>query len=509
MRIWVMPLFVVGILTLFVVISMRLFLNNEKLYRSARSERIAESIADTINNEIRQRVTVMQVISMDQHYFDPERYGRISAMLKKEYADFYAINLVSPEGVIVKVFPEAPNQAALNHNLLKERPELRSYLLDSRKEKTAKMSHLVMTYQKVPAYILYIPRYDSAGNFTGWLDGVVDFQNWVKRYFEDNNLQNTHIRIRWDNPESQVTEAGPSGADEIFSYEYQIINQKIFVDVGFANSPLDIERDRYFTLLLAVGLILLLLISIFLIELTYSRERARVVNSYLSLKSSLLSSLTHDISSPLMILAINFERAKAGANLTAQQKERIEHSLKTMEDMLKNASFLHAQELGLMQIKPMPVQLARAVKESLALVTEQAAKKNIKIELVQLPEDVQVMAEASTLANNIILNAFTNAIKFSPIDGNVKVYAKVEPNEVELIFEDQGPGFSERQIRSYRQKPEAVQASAEASGGERGTGLGLLQIRSLLSFYGGRLRLQNNDMSGARVVLIFRRANPD
>ena len=411
---------------------MRLFLNNEKLCRSDRSEDIAEVIAKTINSEIRQRVTVLKVIARDQHYFDSERYGALTEMLEQEYADFFAINLISPEGVITKVFPTEPNRLALGRNLLKERPELSPYLLAARSEKTAKMSHLVMTFQKVPAYVLYIPRYDVSGNFTGWLNGVVDFQNWLKRYFKDNQLENQHIRIRWENPDSLVVEEGPGGAAQTFSYSYNILNQKITVDVGFLNSPMDVERDRYFTLLMAVGLILLLVISIFLVELTFSRERARVVNSYLALKSSLLSSLTHDISSPLMVLAINFERAKVGADLTAQQKERIEHSLKTMEDMLKNARYLHAQELGLMQIKPMPVPLARAVRDSHSLVVEQAAKKNIKIEISDIPEDILVQADPSTLANNIILNAFTNEVKFSPMDGTIKPFPSI-PYDSELL----------------------------------------------------------------------------
>lgn len=507
LRTWMLPAIVIITLTCFVVISAKIYLRNEAHYRLAKSEQVAQEIGRVISSEIWQRVTVLKILGKDYDFFAPgnDEYSTVATNVVNEYPDFFAINLINKSGEIFKVYPFEKNKAALGRNLL-DRSLVKEYLIEARNSGEARMTPLLMTFQRVLAFTLYVPLYDHKHDFKGWLNGVVDFNSWIKNYVHTGNLDQAYIHIHWIRPESLELVEGSSDVPELFTYEYQILNQKLVIEVGFHPTTIDHDRERNYTMMISVGVILLLLITVFVVELTLSRERARKVNSYLALKNSLLSSLTHDISGPLMVLAINFERAKSSTGLTDSQKERIEFSLKTMEDMLKNARYLHAQELGVMDIKNEPVGIKSALADAFKLVTEQIQKKRLKFDIPEIPKDIFVQADPATLSNNILLNALTNAIKFSPMDGLVKVIFILTPEHVELVFEDQGRGFSERQIKAYRNISNLN--VEEGSSGERGTGLGLLQIRTLLNFYGGSLRLENARDQGARAVLIFKRMKP-
>lgn len=114
------------------------------------------------------------------------------------------------------------------------------------------------------------------------------------------------------------------------------------------------------------------------------------------------------------------------------------------------------------------------------------------------PTAPQVRGDANDLAR-ILLNLLTNAIKFTPEGGIVRVATVRAGALVELVVSDSGPGIPDGDLehvfeRFYR-SPEARER------GVPGTGLGLSIVHSLVERLGGRVRLSAVDPHGTRVTV--------
>ena len=76
------------------------------------------------------------------------------------------------------------------------------------------------------------------------------------------------------------------------------------------------------------------------------------------------------------------------------------------------------------------------------------SNKNIKINVNQTNlngSKLHVLGVESKL-EQIVANLLDNAVSFSPINSQISILCDVKKNEVQLVFEDEGPGFDERNI---------------------------------------------------------------
>jgi K+-sensing histidine kinase KdpD len=170
--------------------------------------------------------------------------------------------------------------------------------------------------------------------------------------------------------------------------------------------------------------------------------------------------------------------------------------------MISSAKSLHAQMMGISKIQLTEIQLSSLVFETIDLISEHSESKRIKIDTQSLLHNHKVLADPSTLKNNVILNALTNAIKFSPTDATLKIYSESNNNITKLIIEDEGPGFSPSQLINI--KDSIPTPTTPGTLGERGTGLGILQMQGFMESYGGDLIIENVATKGCRIILKFK-----
>lgn len=139
-----------------------------------------------------------------------------------------------------------------------------------------------------------------------------------------------------------------------------------------------------------------------------------------------------------------------------------------------------------------PVAVAGAVGEVLALARYQIPEQigfaiDIPTDLVcQLPE---------ARLRQAVLNLILNAAQAMPGAGSISVRVRRTERGLELVVEDDGPGFPEAMLR------EGVQPFR--TGRQSGSGLGLATVRRLALDLDGRLVLENLPERGARVTLLL------
>ena len=90
-----------------------------------------------------------------------------------------------------------------------------------------------------------------------------------------------------------------------------------------------------------------------------------------------------------------------------------------------------------------------------------------------------------TRLDQVLANLVSNAMKFSPSPGEVRLEAGVEGAEVVLAVHDDGPGIPDDfRDRVYSRFSQADGTDARAHGG---SGLGLSIVRSIVQRHGGRI----------------------
>jgi signal transduction histidine kinase len=135
-----------------------------------------------------------------------------------------------------------------------------------------------------------------------------------------------------------------------------------------------------------------------------------------------------------------------------------------------------------MQLEPSSVSLVELLEAGLALVRERAARQEVTVAL-RVGEGVGLVWGDAVKLKQVVVNLFTNAVKYTPSGGSVQVSAWLEGEEVVVLVKDTGIGIAvEDQTRIF----EAFQRGDRRASVE-GTGLGLTLSKRFVELHGGRI----------------------
>ncbi|MBI5570223.1 MAG: response regulator [Desulfomonile tiedjei] len=208
-------------------------------------------------------------------------------------------------------------------------------------------------------------------------------------------------------------------------------------------------------------------------------------------KSEFLANMSHELRTPLNSV-IGFSellRDQDFGPLNARQMEYAEeisasghHLLRLINDILDLAKV----ESGRIELEPTPIDFALLIENSLIMIKEKALRHGLSVEL-QISDqltDSELLGDEVKL-KQILFNLLSNAAKFTPDGGFIKVHAWKDAGELCVSVADSGIGFkAEDRERLFDQFAEVRSASARQL---RGTGLGLALTRRLVEVHGGRI----------------------
>jgi two-component system sensor histidine kinase GlrK len=148
------------------------------------------------------------------------------------------------------------------------------------------------------------------------------------------------------------------------------------------------------------------------------------------------------------------------------------------------------------------VDLAHILEEVLADHKPAAMAKSI--DLVEDLEAAWAEGDAERL-RSVVDNLVSNAVKFTPIGGSVKVSVRVEGGGTVIDVCDSGPGIPpEERDRVFDL---FYQGSAPSRGSVKGSGLGLSIVAEHVAAHGGRVDIDEGEDRGARLRVWLPAAN--
>ena len=228
------------------------------------------------------------------------------------------------------------------------------------------------------------------------------------------------------------------------------------------------------------------------------------------LKSEFLANMSHELRTPLNAI-IGFSElihdGRAGA-VSADQKEYLgdiltssRHLLQLINDVLDLAKV----ESGKVDFRPEPVDVTRVVNEVSDVLRTLAAQKRIQIATEVDPRATGIVTDPAKL-KQVLYNYLSNALKFSPHDGRVRVSVRPEgEDEVRFEVEDSGIGIKARDID--RLFVEFEQLDASSAKRFPGTGLGLALTKRLVEAQGGRVGVESVPGQGSVFFAVLPRVS--
>lgn len=205
------------------------------------------------------------------------------------------------------------------------------------------------------------------------------------------------------------------------------------------------------------------------------------------LKTEMLSIAAHDLKNPLGTI-IGLSKISAGlaqdedvCEMCGQINETAQHMLNLIIELL-NSSVI---ESGRMQLRKQILDLEEIVS---AIVYQNKSSAEAKDQLFEysFAEDCEFAVEGDALKlREAIENLVSNAIKYSPQGGRISIRIDRQGKSVNFKVTDNGPGLSEEDMSKLFGKFQRL--SAQPTGGESSTGLGLYIAKQIIDLHCGRL----------------------
>ncbi|HYG70293.1 MAG TPA: ATP-binding protein, partial [Anaeromyxobacteraceae bacterium] len=218
-------------------------------------------------------------------------------------------------------------------------------------------------------------------------------------------------------------------------------------------------------------------------------ERARADAEHASrAKDEFLAMLGHELRNPLSPIVTALEllrmRGHGGTREHAIIERQVRHVVRLVDDLLDVSRITR----GALVLKREVVELSSVVSRSLEMVRPLLESRGHQLAVDVPPYGFAVVGDPDRLAQ-IVANLLTNAARYTPPRGHVRVAAASRGDEITISVSDDGQGISAELLPHVFDL--FVQGARSSDRREGGLGLGLALVKSLVAAHGGRVEARS------------------
>jgi signal transduction histidine kinase len=233
-----------------------------------------------------------------------------------------------------------------------------------------------------------------------------------------------------------------------------------------------------------------------------ARAAAREVR-VAEMKSNFVSSVSHDLKTPLALIQLFAETLELGRLKNTERANEyyriINSEARKLTRLINNMLDFSRIEAGLRRYKREPVNLTDVTRHVLQSLDSQFRHNQYSI-TTHLADDVPVLLDKEA-AEQALENLLSNAMKYSPEHREIVVDVDRVDGYGVVRVTDRGIGIPPRLQRKIFRKFFRIQS--DAGSGPQGTGLGLAIVDHVMRGHGGFVRVDSEPGSGSTFALHF------
>lgn len=222
------------------------------------------------------------------------------------------------------------------------------------------------------------------------------------------------------------------------------------------------------------------------------------------LKDDFVSSVSHELRSPLAAIAGYAEllRSKPLGEIAAEKREKalaiIQESTERLSHFINDILDLAKLKSGHVEIRRRPYEVSEGIEEVVGLLLPLFEKKQIPC-TIDVPDNIPVLQADHEKIRQVLTNLLSNALKFTPPQGKIRIAAKNQSEFVEITVKDSGMGIPDDQKEAVFERFRQVKNSRDVVTGQKGTGLGLAIAKGNVEAHGGRIWIESELGKGTTV----------
>ncbi|MBR1745519.1 MAG: response regulator [Fibrobacter sp.] len=270
--------------------------------------------------------------------------------------------------------------------------------------------------------------------------------------------------------------------------QVQLPNGKTGIVAGFKDVDDDVRKDQEIQQVL--------------------RDAIDSANASSKAKSDFLSSMSHDIRTPMN--GIIGMTAIATAHL--DDRERVEDCLKKISEasshllsLINEVLDMNKIESGKVELNEENFNLSELVDTLLAMTKAQLESHHhtLKLDVADVVHE-NVIGDSHRI-QQVFVNLMSNAIKYTPDGGTISLTVAERPTNAhgvacyEFVFEDNGIGMTE-DFQKHLFEP-FTRANDKKTAAIQGTGLGMTITQSLVRMMGGDIQVKSRPGEGSRFAV--------
>ncbi len=203
-------------------------------------------------------------------------------------------------------------------------------------------------------------------------------------------------------------------------------------------------------------------------------------------KDEFLVMLAHELRNPLAPISAAAHLLKVGKADEARIRKTsdiISRQVKHLTSLVDDLLDVSRVSRGQVELDKLPLEMRGVVVDAVEQVNPLMVQRGHHLVLHLAPGAAPVLGDAKRLVQ-VVANLLTNAAKYTPEGGNIRLAMQVEQDQVVLTVEDDGIGLAADLIPHVFELFIQAERTSDRSAG--GLGLGLALVKSLVELHGGK-----------------------
>jgi signal transduction histidine kinase len=223
-------------------------------------------------------------------------------------------------------------------------------------------------------------------------------------------------------------------------------------------------------------------------ELVERHQQERALAEERRRKDEFLALLAHELRNPLAALRNMLEvlkRCAGDRGLARQARDTMERQLLQLVRLVDDLLDVNRIARGKLALQLAPVALASVVQRAVETCSPLVAQRGHRLRVELPPAPLRLHGDAVRLTQ-VLANLLTNACKYTPAGGDIRLRAVAGDGVVDIAVQDNGAGIPPDQLDAiFGMFTQVERTRAQAQGG---LGIGLTLVRQLVEMHGGTVR---------------------